>query len=298
MSSAGGPNAGAIAGGVVGGLAAIAIIVLILFCCRRRRRRQAQQNTEVGSNTYENKRVSAEPEMRQSAPLGAAAVLRRATRSQGPAPTHPRHPSRSSFDILGGPAASTHTLRSVDLETPSSLTDEGVDPFVSPFPAPPPRTSFERSGPNAVAWGQARESGIDSTRHARGLSNASMGGLGLGGIETTAAAPPALLPAPVLTPLSTTPTGAAGSRHSRKISGTYSETPPETPVMRTSTLTSRSPVYPSPSSGTLNLNRWAVDEDPHIGSINGSNIASPDRPANRSTTYLQHHDAGPGQDIV
>lgn len=270
ISNGGGVNAGAIAGGVIGGIAAIALLVLLLFCCRRRRQRQNNPpSTAAYAQSYT---AEQQPEMRQSQSLAPAAVIRRATRSMGGTGTsHSRHPSRTSFDILSAPSAAAHSpgpAQPTDLDTPS-VSDETADPFVSPFPAPPPRASFDRNGPNAVAWGARAD-------NSEGL------GLGLGQSVTP------LPPAPVLAPLRTS------DRQSRKVSGSFSETPPLTPTHRP-TSAPRSPMYTSPSSGRLT--RWSVDDDDQLGSragTGGRGSVMGEMGRGQRTTFVQHDDAGPG----
>jgi hypothetical protein len=224
--------------------------------------------------------------MRQSTlSMGTAAVMRRATRSMGP--SHTRQTSRSSFDILSEPAGA-HPAHA-DLETPPSITGNAVDPFVSPFPAPPPRNSFEqqREGAGAVPWGAAATRG-----HVREKSDGTLDSL------RPDAQTRRSVPAPSLVPLNTSGTQGSVGRSSRKLSGQFGETPPQTPTVRpTSQL--RSPVQRTTSSG--GLTRWSVDEDAELGSTLGS-MGSRDRLSGveegrvspSTTTFIQHNDGGPG----
>lgn len=271
--SGGSSNVGAIVGGVVGGLAAIALAVLLLFCCRRRRRRAYQEKEDY--RTTPRVEIVNQPEMRQSTlSMGPAAVMRRATRSMGQ--SHSRQPSRQSFDILSVPAGAPVTPPL--LESPLS-TEDAVNPFVSPFPAPPPRSVEEQ---DAVPWGAARG-------HARESSSGTLESL----TPDTAARG-----LPALAPLNVSRGAGSSNRASRKLSGQFGESLPTSPTMRPTSVPP-SPIYRSMSSS--GLTRWSVDEDEQIGSgtgTQGSRERLSDviegRVAPTTTTIIQHNDGGPG----
>lgn len=283
-------NAGAIAGGVVGGLAAMALLVFVLFCCRRRRRRAEQQRQDYNDAPSSATPVY-QPEMRQApTSLGpAAAVMRRATRSMG----HSRQVSRSSFDILSEPTGVPSTPPRLETPIPA---DDMPNPFISPFPAPlplPQSPSEEQPSTQApVPWGAARG-------HNKETSTGTLDSL------TPEAVARGSMHSGSLVPLNTGPTqNSSLNRNSRKLSGSFGETPPQSPTTRP-TPQMRSPVQRAMSSS--GLTRWSVDEDSEIGTVRRS-AGSGDRlsevvegrgPASvetssPGTTFIQHMDGGPG----
>jgi hypothetical protein len=271
-------STGAIAGGVVGGIAVIALLVLLVFCCRRRRRQQAQSREDYAASPAVES--INQPEMRQaSTSMGPAAVMRRATRSLGQA--NPRPAARESFDILSGPADEPVTPPPRD--SPLSIED-AIDPFISPFPAPPPRTSLDHVDGNAIPWGAARG-------HTRELSGGTLESMTNGTATSGSLGPPALVPL-------NTSGQSSTARTSRKLSGQFGETPPQTPTLRQSSHP-RSPVFRSTSSS--GLTRWSVDEDQVLGSAPGPfgsgerlSAMTEGQVSPSTTTFIQHSDGGPG----
>lgn len=218
-------NTGAIAGGVVGGVLALALLGLLLFCLRRRRNRQAQENAKDNDDMPY-------PPMRQTSDMAGS----------------------SSFDILARPTGDGDSpLYQTPPSSDGGRNGDGGDgePFVSPFPAPArnSRASLDMDGRGPVPWGAAggaagqRNSGsfLDGTQPdsaaatenygsglglaapAGGAAAAGLGGLGAFGHSRNASHDTANTFAP----------GTMGSnRNSRKVSGTMQETAPASPTVR------------------------------------------------------------------
>lgn len=270
----GGTNAGAIAGGVVGGVFALALLLLLAFCYRRKRRQQQQQqvyrDTDMG--------ISAAAPMRQPSMMQTAVTR-----------------SRSSFDILGrsgGPPSPPLPPASVDQE----------DPFVSPYPAHERPSADHNSATGAI--GAASQLGR-AQAHEQGHFSPTRSSLDLPPI-------PGERGHQRIASMDTLGTGVGPSsgRASRKVSGTFGETAPQSGTFRNSYADAMSqgtgagtlghghgPDSPMRASQRLSRARWSMDE---LGQMGMGNVPEPMEPGRGSEDrrVIQHRDAEADGDVL
>jgi hypothetical protein len=276
-TGSGGNNAGAIAGGVVGGLLGLALLLLLAFCYRRRRQR-AYRDTEI------------------SRPMRQASMMQAATSR-----------SRSSFDILGRAGAPPSPA------LPPTPVDQD-DPFVSPYPAHR-RLGSDRHLNTHVGAVASQDGDVrNGPRHAEYPYDQDHH-------ATPAHSSLDLPPVPLvahghqrissLDALGTGPGVGTGSvpspaRHSRKVSGSFSETAPRGPTFRDSYADAMSQVTAGTGGGTLGHGpdapqrasqrlsraRWSVDE---LGEVPLPDVQGRGSEERR---VIQHRDAEADGDVL